>query len=106
MDENLTDGGEGARSNRPGLVRTTSSSSIPQIKRWIRTPKAIIMHLTNGTIQVHLTIIIIKIIIIITIIMIIMHLTHGTIQVRSKPFQVTPNSIPGRLPCIIIHFLC
>ena len=52
MDENLTDGGEGARSNRPGLVRTTSSSSIPQIKRWIRTPKAIIMHLTNGTIQV------------------------------------------------------
>ena len=90
MDENLTDGGEGARSNRPGLVRTTSSSSIPQIKRWIRTPKAIIMHLTNGTIQVHLTIIIIKIII--TIIMIIMHLTHGTIQVRSKPFQVTPAS--------------
>ena len=53
MDENLTDGGEGGRSGRPGgLIRTTSSSSIPQIKRWIRTPKAIIMHLTNGTIQV------------------------------------------------------
>ena len=52
MDENLTDGGEGGRNGRPGVVRTTSSSAIPQIKRWIRTPKAIIMHLTNGTIQV------------------------------------------------------
>lgn len=54
MDENLTEGGEGARGSRQGLVRTASSSSIPQIKRWIRTPKAIIMHLTNGTIQVKL----------------------------------------------------
>jgi len=53
MDENLTDGGEGGRNGRPGVVRTTSSSAIPQIKRWIRTPKAIIMHLTNGTIQVN-----------------------------------------------------
>ena len=34
-------------------MRTSSPSlAIPQIKRWIRAPKAIIMHLTNGTIQV------------------------------------------------------
>merc|ERR550539_1222382 len=54
MDENLTDGGEGGRSGRSkGGPRQAASSSIPQIKRWIRTPKAIIMHLTNGTIQVN-----------------------------------------------------
>lgn len=59
MDENLTEGGEGCRTT-PGKaigsgagVRHASSASIPQIKRWIRTPKAIIMHLTNGTIQVN-----------------------------------------------------
>ena len=50
MDENLTEGGEGGRSK--GGPRQAASSSIPQIKRWIRAPKAIIMHLTNGTIQV------------------------------------------------------
>jgi len=50
MDENLTEGGEA------GSARAKSSARpapIPQIKRWIRTPKAIIMHLTNGTIQVN-----------------------------------------------------
>jgi serine/threonine protein kinase len=52
MDENLTEGGEGGRAVRPGQGRS-HSSAIPQIKRWIRTPKAIIMHLTNGTIQVN-----------------------------------------------------
>ena len=55
MDENLTEGGEG--NNRLGVVKNNQRSSnpnvaIPQIKRWIRAPKAIIMHLTNGTIQV------------------------------------------------------
>ena len=29
------------------------AAAIPHIKRWVRTPKAIIMHLTNGTIQVY-----------------------------------------------------
>jgi hypothetical protein len=53
MDENLTEGGEtaGMRAAR----RPTAAGravTIPQIRRWIRTPKAIIMHLTNGTIQV------------------------------------------------------
>jgi len=47
MDQNLTEGGE----TRKGLRSLTTT--IPQIKRWIRTPKAIIMHLTNGTIQVN-----------------------------------------------------
>lgn len=51
MDENLTEGGEGGRGK--GGPRQAASSSIPQIKRWIRAPKAIIMHLTNGTIQVN-----------------------------------------------------
>lgn len=53
MDENLTEGGEGGKGSRSNTIRTAASSSIPQIKRWIRTPKAIIMHLTNGTIQVN-----------------------------------------------------
>lgn len=58
MDENLTEGGEsGARAGaKLGPQRsggnTNPNLAIPQIKRWIRAPKAIIMHLTNGTIQV------------------------------------------------------
>ena len=56
MDENLTEGGEAGKAKAGagvGGVRTSSPSlAIPQIKRWIRAPKAIIMHLTNGTIQV------------------------------------------------------
>ena len=63
MDENLTEGGEGGKVVKAGggggggvgggAVRPSSPSvAIPQIKRWIRAPKAIIMHLTNGTIQV------------------------------------------------------
>ena len=59
MDENLTEGGEsGQRAGaKLGPQRSGGNSSnpnlaIPQIKRWIRAPKAIIMHLTNGTIQV------------------------------------------------------
>ena len=60
MDENLTEGGEGGRGSG-GVVKTSPGGvtrsgninvAIPQIKRWIRAPKAIIMHLTNGTIQV------------------------------------------------------
>ena len=47
MDENLTEGGGGA-----GGRASNPNTAIPQIKRWIRAPKAIIMHLTNGTIQV------------------------------------------------------
>ena len=58
MDENLTEGGEGGKVAKAGggvggQARPTSPGlAIPQIKRWIRAPKAIIMHLTNGTIQV------------------------------------------------------
>jgi hypothetical protein len=66
MDENLTEGGDSSgRGHRTAAAATNSSSRtpvgggltpppgiIPQIKRWIRTSKAIIMHLTNGTIQV------------------------------------------------------
>ena len=56
MDENLTEGGEGGRSQggglKPLLRNSNPNVAIPQIKRWIRAPKAIIMHLTNGTIQV------------------------------------------------------
>ena len=62
MDENLTEGGEGGRAGTGGvpsvktspcgLGRSSGNTAIPQIKRWIRAPKAIIMHLTNGTIQV------------------------------------------------------
>ena len=53
MDENLTEGGEGGgRGGKLGPPRPPHATPIPQIKRWIRTPKAIIMHLTNGTIQV------------------------------------------------------
>ena len=58
MDENLTEGGEGRAGGRGGGVAATRASQntpappIPQIKRWIRAPKAIIMQLTNGTIQV------------------------------------------------------
>ena len=65
MDENLTEGGEGGRSvagaiksscGLLGVRSTNPNNAIPQIKRWIRAPKAIIMHLTNGTIQVELEI--------------------------------------------------
>ena len=58
MDENLTEGGEGSRAGAgaiktpSGVTRSNPNIAIPQIKRWIRAPKAIIMHLTNGTIQV------------------------------------------------------
>ena len=56
MDENLTEGGEGGKLKTGGGAGAARPSSptfaIPQIKRWIRAPKAIIMHLTNGTIQV------------------------------------------------------
>ena len=50
MDENLTEGGEGG--GGAGGRASNPNTAIPQIKRWIRAPKAIIMHLTNGTIQV------------------------------------------------------
>jgi hypothetical protein len=61
MDENLTEGGDSSGRGHRTAAATNSSSRtpngpppgiIPQIKRWIRTSKAIIMHLTNGTIQV------------------------------------------------------
>ena len=58
MDENLTEGGETVAGGRAAATRPPSAArpglaTIPQIRRWIRTPKAIIMHLTNGTIQVY-----------------------------------------------------
>ena len=53
INENLTEGGDGVRNQTKNIVGVRqAAASIPQIKRWIRTPKAIIMHLTNGTIQV------------------------------------------------------
>ena len=58
MDENLTEGGEGgnrgqgAKTGVKTGISCNPNLAIPQIKRWIRAPKAIIMHLTNGTIQV------------------------------------------------------
>ena len=55
MDESLAEGGEGGARGGAKLQQRAGSSpnlAIPQIKRWIRAPKAIIMHLTNGTIQV------------------------------------------------------
>ena len=56
MDENLTEGGEAGKAKAGagggGVKASSPSLAIPQIKRWIRAPKAIIMHLTNGTIQV------------------------------------------------------
>ena len=58
MDENLTEGGEAGAIRGQGAKLLNKGGScnpnlaIPQIKRWIRAPKAIIMHLTNGTIQV------------------------------------------------------
>ncbi|XP_023327473.1 serine/threonine-protein kinase PLK1 [Eurytemora carolleeae] len=48
MDQNLTEGGETGR-----RLSRVQPATIPHIKRWVRTPKAIIMHLTNGTIQVN-----------------------------------------------------
>ena len=46
MDENLTEGGD----SQP--LPTYRRSSFVHMKRWVRTPKAIIMQLDNNTLQV------------------------------------------------------
>lgn len=43
MDENLTEGGNNQH----------NQSSFVHIKRWVRTPKAIIMQLDNNTLQIN-----------------------------------------------------
>lgn len=48
MEENLTEAGD-ARSGRAAASR---ASIIPHVRRWDRTPKSIIMQLSNGTFQV------------------------------------------------------
>ncbi|XP_065576839.1 serine/threonine-protein kinase PLK1-like [Artemia franciscana] len=46
MDENLTEGGD-------VLQNKLSKRQLVHMKRWVRTPKAIIMQLDNGTLQVN-----------------------------------------------------
>lgn len=55
MDENLTEGGDSSQSNNNQQQPATTprrSSSFVHMKRWVRTPKAIIMQLDNNTLQV------------------------------------------------------
>ncbi|XP_069993490.1 serine/threonine-protein kinase PLK1-like [Penaeus vannamei] len=49
MEENLTEAGD-ARSAR---AATSRASVIPHVRRWDRTPKSIIMQLSNGTFQIN-----------------------------------------------------
>lgn len=48
MDENLTEGGE------PHMIEYQKGKShIPYMKRWVRTPHAILMQLSTGTVQIN-----------------------------------------------------
>lgn len=49
MEENLTEAGD-SRTARPAAARL---SVIPHVRRWDRTPKSIIMQLSNGTFQIN-----------------------------------------------------
>ncbi|XP_064114868.1 serine/threonine-protein kinase PLK1-like isoform X1 [Macrobrachium nipponense] len=49
MEENLTEAGD-SRTTRGGSAR---SNVIPHVRRWDRTPKSIIMQLSNGTFQIN-----------------------------------------------------
>ncbi|KAG7165484.1 serine/threonine-protein kinase PLK2-like [Homarus americanus] len=49
MEENLTEAGD-SRTARPAAARM---SVIPHVRRWDRTPKSIIMQLSNGTFQIN-----------------------------------------------------
>lgn len=63
MDENLTEGGDSQQQQDQ-----TSASSSPahrrrpfvHMKRWVRTPKAIIMQLDNNTLQVYIIILLLS----------------------------------------------
>ena len=54
MDEHLTEGGD---TKQQGQVVASSrhKSTVPHMKRWVRTNTAIIMELCNGTLQVTYT---------------------------------------------------
>lgn len=51
MEENLTEAGD-ARTARAAAASAVRSAVIPHVRRWDRTPKSIIMQLSNGTFQV------------------------------------------------------
>ena len=51
MDENLTEGGDSQQQDETSPVHGRRRSFV-HMKRWVRTPKAIIMQLDNNTLQV------------------------------------------------------
>ncbi|EFX82812.1 hypothetical protein DAPPUDRAFT_302355 [Daphnia pulex] len=60
MDENLTEGGDSQQQQQQEQASTTPSTSpvhrrrsFVHMKRWVRTPKAIIMQLDNNTLQIN-----------------------------------------------------
>ncbi|CAG0879237.1 unnamed protein product [Cyprideis torosa] len=57
MDENLMEGGDPLRRNLGSQMtpppRGTTGDPLPQMKRWVRSQKATVMQLTNGTVQVN-----------------------------------------------------
>ena len=58
MDENLTEGGDsqsGSTAAAPAVGTPRCRPSFVHMKRWVRTPKAIIMQLDNNTLQVTTT---------------------------------------------------
>ena len=52
MDENLTEGGDSQAAGHLAPARRPSAAPFVHMKRWVRTPKAIIMQLDNSTLQV------------------------------------------------------
>jgi hypothetical protein len=57
MDENLTEGGDSQQQQEQASTTPSTSPvhrrrSFVHMKRWVRTPKAIIMQLDNNTLQV------------------------------------------------------
>jgi hypothetical protein len=51
MDEHLTEGGD-IKHQSQVAVANRHKSTVPHMKRWVRTNTAIIMELCNGTLQV------------------------------------------------------
>ena len=58
MDENLTEGGDSQQQQEQASTPSTSPvhrrRSFVHMKRWVRTPKAIIMQLDTNTLQVNI----------------------------------------------------
>ncbi|KAK4317164.1 hypothetical protein Pmani_011744 [Petrolisthes manimaculis] len=52
MEENLTEAGD-ARTVRAATASAARTTVIPHVRRWDRTPKSIIMQLSNGTFQIN-----------------------------------------------------